>query len=481
MINKFKKSIRFEILTVYVVCIVVSVFAGKIAEHTVQLSNDNISANHIFIMKNLNSPAVNLSKEIEKRKIHISDKEQIEKLLNDFNDQDYNIIISDSSGKVLYNNDNTSLTQVDINETVKSFIDMTMGEKLLINSKKEGNEYTSFYPVRFSDDEGFIIINNELTRKVILGDKFLNDKLILTIVVFVTFVIMFILLTNKKVKYIEYISSGLLEISKGDLNYKIRLQGEDELTMLASNINLMSEELQKQIESERNAEKIKNELIANVSHDLRTPLTSIKGYLEIIKSKKDYNQVQFEQYINIVYNKSEKLETLINNLFEYTKLTNNAVSVEYQNIDLNQLMSQLIEEFVPICESNNVTITKKFIKEKIFLKLDPNKTVRIFENLLSNAIKYSIKPSDINVDLEQEDNIVAVSIKNRCEAIDAKDLEKIFERFYRIDKSRSSATGGSGLGLTIAKNLVEIQGGVIEVVNEANYITFIVKFKTERA
>lgn len=481
MINKFKKSIRFEILTVYVVCIVVSVFAGKIAENTVQLSNDNISASHIFIMKNLNSPAVNLSKEIEQKKIHISDKPQIKKLLNDFNDQDYDIIISDSSGKVLYNTDETSQTQVDINDTVKSFIDMTMGEKLLINSKKEGNEYTSFYPVRFSDDEGFIIINNKLTRKVILGDKFLNDKLILTIVVFITFVIMFILLTNKKVRYIEYISLGLLEISKGDLNYKIKLQGEDELTLLASNINLMSEELQKQIENERNAEKIKNELIANVSHDLRTPLTSIKGYLEIIKSKKDYNQVQFEQYIDIVYNKSEKLETLINNLFEYTKLTNNAVSVEYQNIDLNQLLSQLIEEFVPICESNNVTITKKLIKEKIFLKLDPNKTVRIFENLLSNAIKYSIKPSDIKVDLEQEDNIVAVSIKNRCEAIDAKDLEKIFERFYRIDKSRSSATGGSGLGLAIAKNLVEIQGGVIEVVNEANYITFIVKFKTERA
>lgn len=461
-------------------CIIVSIFVGKIAEYIVQLSNDNISTNHINIIRNLNSPAVNLSKEIEQKKINTKNQQQIEKLLNDYSDQDYNIIISDINGKVLYNTDNTSTTKVNINDTVKNFIDMTMSENLLIDSKKDGNEYTSFYPVKFIDSEGFIIINGKLTRKLIFGDEFINDKLISIIVTFITFIIMFVILTNKKVRYIEYMSSGLLEISKGDLSYKIRLQGEDELTLLASNVNLMSEELRKQIEIERNTEKIKNELITNVSHDLKTPLTSIKGYLEIIKSKKGYNQVQFDQYIDIVYNKSEKLENLINNLFEYTKLTNNAVSMEYQDIDLNQLLSQLIEEFVPICESNNVTITKKYIKGKIFLNLDPNKTVRVFENLLSNAIRYSIKPSDIKVDLEKNENFIVISIKNRCETIDAEDLGKIFERFYRIDKSRASATGGSGLGLAIAKNLVEIQGGIIEVVNEGNYITFIVKFRTHR-
>lgn len=480
MKNKFKKSIRYEILIVYVMCIIVSIFVGKIAEYIVQLSNDNISTNHINIIRNLNSPAVNLSKEIEQKKINTKNQQQIEKLLNDYSDQDYNIIISDINGKVLYNTDNTSTTKVNINDTVKNFIDMTMSENLLIDSKKDGNEYTSFYPVKFIDSEGFIIINGKLTRKLIFGDEFINDKLISIIVTFITFIIMFVILTNKKVRYIEYMSSGLLEISKGDLSYKIRLQGEDELTLLASNVNLMSEELRKQIEIERNTEKIKNELITNVSHDLKTPLTSIKGYLEIIKSKKGYNQVQLEQYIDIVYNKSQKLENLINNLFEYTKLTNNAVSMEYQDIDLNQLLSQLIEEFVPICESNNVTITKEFIKEKIFLNLDPNKTVRVFENLLSNAIRYSIKPSAIKVDLEKNENFIVISIKNRCETIDAEDLGKIFERFYRIDKSRASATGGSGLGLAIAKNLVEMQGGIIEVANEGNYITFIVKFRTHR-
>jgi len=464
---------------VYVICVIVSFFVGRIAEYVVQLSNDNISTNHMNIIRNLNSPAVNLSKEIEQKKININNKQQIEELFNDYSDQNYSIIISDINGKVLYNNDNTSTTNVNISDTVKGFIDMTMKENLPMESKKDKNKYISLYPVKFIGGEGFVIINSKLTQKVIFGDNFINNRLISIIVTFITFIILFVILTNKKVKYIEYMSLGLHEISKGDLGYKIKLQGEDELALLASNINLMSEELKKQLENERNAVNIKNELITNVSHDLKTPLTSIKGYLEIIKSKRNYNQVEFEQYIDIVYNKSEKLENLINDLFEYTRLTNNEANLEYQNIDLNQLLSQLIEEFVPICEKNNVTITKKNTREKILLNLDPNKTVRIFENLLSNAIKYSIKPSEIIVGLEKKDNYAIVSIKNKCDSIDANDLERIFERFYRIDKSRSSSTGGSGLGLAIAKNLVEIQGGIIEVVNAENYITFVVKFKTE--
>jgi len=294
---------------------------------------------------------------------------------------------------------------------------------------------------------------------------------------FLVFISTFILLTNKKMTYLQYVSAGLLEISKGNLDYKIKKIGEDEIALLANNINYMAEELKKQIENERNAEKIKNELITNVSHDLRTPLTSIRGYLEVIRTMKNYDQEQLEQYISIVYNKSENLGNLIDDLFEYTKLVNNQIAVQYQEIDLNQLISQLMEELVPVCEENNLTMTRNNINDKILINLDPDKIVRIFENLLINAIKYSLKPSEIRINIINNNDLVQVSISNQCSYISEEELQRLFERFYRIDKDRSSSTGGSGLGLAIAKSLVTMQGGSIDVKYESGYIYFIVSFK----
>jgi len=475
--SKNKKKIRTEILIVFAVCVVVSIIVGRIAFLVVEFNNDNINSRQIYVFRNLNNPAVSLSREIEQKNIDINDAEQVQEIMDNFKGTYEKVIISDSVGNVLYSTDNSAEVRVDINDTVKDFIDMVMGENVRNSIHKFNNYYTSFYPVKFNDAEGYVIINNKISREILFNDEFISESTLISIfVTFITFIIMFILLTNKKIKYIEYMSAGLLEISKGNLNYKIPVQGNDELSLLAANINLMTDELKKQIDIERNSEKIKNELITNVSHDLKTPLTSIKGYLEIIKSKKHCSTDEVEQYISIIHNKSEKLENLINDLFEYTKLTNSTVSLNYQSIDLNQLLSQLIEEFVPVTNVNNVTISKEFLNEKTILNLDPDKTARIFENLLTNAIKYSTKPSNIKVKLEKTNDFVLVSIKNKCDSIEAKELERIFERFYRIDKSRSSETGGSGLGLAIAKSLVELQGGTIDVAFENEDIIFAVRF-----
>ena len=184
-----------------------------------------------------------------------------------------------------------------------------------------------------------------------------------------------------------------------------------------------------------------------------------------------------DQYVNIAYNKSEKLEVLINDLFEYTKLTNDGVNLDKQNIALNGFLEQLIDELVPISEENNVTISEEFINEKVIVSIDPNKTVRVFENLLMNAIRYSLKPGEIKVILTKEEDFALVSVKNKCDNLSEEDLEKIFDRFYRVEKSRSSDTGGSGLGLAIAKNIVELQGGSIEAKYENDYISFNVRFR----
>lgn len=308
-------------------------------------------------------------------------------------------------------------------------------------------------------------------------DRNMDGRLLSVGVSFLSFLIIFYLITSKKMKYIEIVSIGLLEISKGNLDYRIKKYGKDELSTLADNINYMAEELKTKIENERKAEKTKNDLITNVSHDLRTPLTSIKGYLELIKNKKYTQENQLDQYANISYNQAEKLEILINDLFEYTKLANNAVKFDKKDIALNDLLDQLIEELVPICENAAVTISKEFIKEKVMVNVDPNKVVRVFENLFINAIRYSTKPSEIKIILTVINGFSLVSIQNKCEKISDDNLSKIFDRFYRVEKSRSSDTGGSGLGLAIAKSMVELQQGFIEAKYKDGYISFNVKFK----
>ncbi|WP_259473063.1 sensor histidine kinase [Clostridium estertheticum] len=334
--------------------------------------------------------------------------------------------------------------------------------------------------IKIIDGEKYVAISGKHNDKYIYEHDF-DSKLPAVIISFLAFIILFYFITNKKMKYIEIVSIGLLEISKGNLDYRIKKHGEDELSMLADNINYMAAKLKTKIESERKAEKTKNDLITNVSHDLRTPLTSIKGYLELIKNKKYTQEKQLDQYANISYNQAEKLEFLINDLFEYTKLSNNAVKFDKQNITLNELLDQLIEELVPICESETVTILKEFIKEKIIINVDPNKVARVFENLLINAIRYSIKPSNIKVILTNKNGFSLVSIQNKCEKITDDSLSKIFDRFYRVEESRSSDTGGSGLGLAIAKSMVELQDGLIEARYENGYISFDVQFKIANA
>jgi len=153
------------------------------------------------------------------------------------------------------------------------------------------------------------------------------------------------------------------------------------------------------------------------------------------------------------------------------------VKFDKKDIALNDLLDQLIEELVPICENAAVTISKEFIKEKVMVNVDPNKVVRVFENLFINAIRYSTKPSEIKIILTVINGFSLVSIQNKCEKISDDNLSKIFDRFYRVEKSRSSDTGGSGLGLAIAKSMVELQQGFIEAKYKDGYISFNVKFK----
>ena len=264
---------------------------------------------------------------------------------------------------------------------------------------------------------------------------------------FIFFVLTFLLLINKKIKYLKYISNRVTEIANEGFGATIDIKGNDEISALCLNINSMSKELKSKFDHERDLEKVKYELIGGVSHDLRTPLTSIKGYLQLLKDKQ--------------YQTPEQLENLIEDLFEYTRLAGQETKLEYRRLCLNDIVNQVIMDYSPLFEKENIKLKASIPDEKYYVQIDPNKYVRVIENLLGNALKYSLKLGEVWVLLSSEDHGVKMTIQNNGQVIDAESLSHLFDHFYRIEKSRSKETGGAGLGLAIAKSTVELHGGKI--------------------
>ena len=291
----------------------------------------------------------------------------------------------------------------------------------------------------------------------------------------VLFIIFFFIFTKKSIYYLEEINLGLKLIAGGNLNNKIPIRTEDELGQLASNINSMSQHLKKSIEEERNADKTKNELITNVSHDLRTPLTSIIGYLGLISNDEYKDEISLRYYIDIAYNKSLELQSLIDELFEFTKISYGGIKLNKEKIDIGQLIEQLVEEFIPTLNNAGVECRITSANEKSIIMGDGNLLVRVFENLLSNAIRYGRDGKYIDIEILGDKDNITINMINYGDDIPKLDLPHIFERFYKVDKSRAKTDYGTGLGLAITKSIIELHEGDIAVYSQNRKTEFKVR------
>nr|WP_051593287.1 ATP-binding protein [Clostridium tetanomorphum] len=476
--DRVNKNIRLELIVCFGICLLASFIVFTFTNSYFSRTNTYSIINYSNSIRNMAERTSNIGNQLEQDKISYADKIRIEDIINSNAENKYKILITDLSGKVLYKSKNADETQVDIHTIIKNAAtfkyDFYEYRNYNSNNKNLG-EFINFYPVDFSDSRAYIIVKGIPEGQIETKFNKQEKSFFALLLSVVSFIFSFYFIAGRKVKYIQEIALGVMYMAKGELNYKIKKNGEDELAHLADNINFMAEELNNKIEREREIEKTKAELITNVSHDLRTPLTSILGYLNLIKDEKFKDEEQMMEYINIAYNKSEKLKVLIDELFEYTKLSGEGIKLNTSQIALNELIAQLIEEFVPIFEENNISIIKDIIMEDIIVEADGDKLVRVFENLIMNAIRYSYKPGNIKIGLYKKDNEAIFYIKNRGDNISKEDLNKLFDRFYRVEKSRSESTGGSGLGLAISKNIVKLHGGDIWAECEKNEITFYVK------
>ena len=294
------------------------------------------------------------------------------------------------------------------------------------------------------------------------------------------FSITFLLLQERSVAYIGKISDAVRDISEGDLNTTIDVIGDDEFSGMAANLNKMVEEIRRLMDKEREAERTKNELITNVAHDLRTPLTSIIGYLEILSSKSAPLPPEMQKkYIDIAYSKSKRLEKLIEDLFGFTKLNYGKISMQVAEVDIIKLLGQLLEESYPNFSNKGLSYELQSNVSAKIISADGNLLARLFDNLINNAIKYGADGKRVLVKVHASKETVQVSVTNYGYVIPPEELPLIFDKFYRVEQSRSTHTGGTGLGLAIVKNIVDMHGGDITVKSDLNGTVFTVTLKVD--
>lgn len=466
--KKAKQSIRVQLIMTFVICLLSSYLVFSMSNNW--LKEERPYIDYTRGMEQIDQSARNILRDIKEADSSLTNKAVIEQIVSSESGYsqftNHKALIVDLEGKVLFKSKNVAETQVDLQRLMEFKYGRTM------NYNYEDEAFLGLYPLFNENNKMFLVVEGMPTAYLAYSTQSSPSGIILALI---TFIVLFYWLTRRKMRYIEELASGVLEISKGNLDFQIFQKSQDELGSLAGNINHMASELKLKIEEERRAERTKNELITNFSHDLRTPLTSILGYLALIKDRKFETDEQFNDYVNIVYSKSEKLGGLIEDLFEYTKLTNKGVKFTRETVSLNELIEQLLEEHTPGFEDNNLVIIKEFPQEKVFVEIDIDQTVRVFENLLLNAVKYSYKPGEIMVKILRENDDVLVIIQNKGKHIPQAELARLFDRFYRVEQSRTADKGGSGLGLAIAKGIVELQGGQIWAECRGEVIRFIVK------
>lgn len=260
--------------------------------------------------------------------------------------------------------------------------------------------------------------------------------------------------------YLQEIKAGLEEIAKGKFDHEIPVQEDSELGTIARSINQMTAQLRRSIREERIAEQTKNDLITGVSHDLRTPLTSILGFLELIEQDRYRDEVELRYYVDIAYDKTLSLRKLIDDLFEYTRI-NNGMPLQTAVLDMNGFIRQLAEEFVPTFEREGMLLRVDAEDGDLPVLADGDQLARAYENLIANALQYGKEGVYVDIRVASEDGQVVVQVANCGNPIPEADLPFIFDRFYRGDRSRSKETGGTGLGLAIAKSIIELHDGRI--------------------
>lgn len=275
-------------------------------------------------------------------------------------------------------------------------------------------------------------------------------------------------LLKKVVAYVEELQEAAGQLFDENVDY---IELSPELSEVAAKINHLKQEAERNARLAKENEQRKSDLMMYLAHDLKTPLSSVIGYLTLLCDEDQISEDLQKKYLSIALDKAKRLEDLINEFFDITRLNLSDITLQYKNIDLVRLLEQLVYEFQPMLREKNLSCDLR-APDSIQLRCDADKLQRVFDNLLRNAIYYSFDGTDITIMAERQDQNVILRFTNCGNTISKEKLTQIFEQFYRLDTSRGTDSGGAGLGLAIAKQIVELHKGSITAESRDEKIVF---------
>lgn len=273
---------------------------------------------------------------------------------------------------------------------------------------------------------------------------------------------------------LDHIIGELHYIAQGHLEHRIPFRVNGNQQHVITSVNALVDTITQAMQEERASEKSKDELITNVSHDLRTPLTSIIGYLGLIEDHQYQSEEDIVKYSHIAYDKAKQMKNLVEDLFEYTKVQQHGAPVNLMTVDLGQLLEQVGASFELEADKKGMAINVSCEPTPLSITADPEKLGRLFSNLVANALKYGHGASYIHLTAKQLGEKVVITVADDGEKIPAESVKHLFERFYRVESSRNKATGGTGLGLAIVQSIVELHHGSVTARSDDQETAFVV-------
>lgn len=318
---------------------------------------------------------------------------------------------------------------------------------------------------RFTDgSEGSAFIVTSLLSMIPEMEDLMGETILALLVILVlTSLILTVWIYTSIVTPIYHLQVATKKITDGNLDFELPAGGDDEIGELCTDFEEMRRRLKESAEEKIEAERQNKELISNISHDLKTPITAVKGYVEgLMDGVADTPQKQ-EKYIRTIYNKANDMEQLINELTFYSKIDTNRIPYTFDRIHVNDYFADCVEELSLELEDRNIDLAYfNYVEEDVQIIADAEQLKRVINNIVSNSIKYIDKPKGyINIRVKDVGDFIQVELEDNGKGIATKDLPLIFNRFYRTDASRNSSKGGSGIGLSIVKKIIEDHGGKV--------------------
>ena len=293
-------------------------------------------------------------------------------------------------------------------------------------------------------------------------------ELVFVVGMVLVFFITFRIYLNWFAKYFMEINNGIDDIDRESIG---EVSLPPELSATEKKINTIKHTLEKQKLDMKLAEQRKNDMVMYLAHDLKTPLASVIGYLNLLRDEGQISEELRQKYLSVSLEKAERLEDLINEFFEIAKFNLSNITLQYSRISLVRLLEMLLYEFQPMLHEKNLECNL-MVPEDIMIRCDADKIQRVFDNLLKNAVIYSFEGTDIDIAVVRQGEDVEITVTNHGDTIPEEKLERVFEQFYRLDASRSTSSGGAGLGLAIAKQIIELHHGAIMARSENEMIEF---------